>query len=289
MSLENLTPEEIDELNKKHWAETEKEFEQFKTDLAKGMCWVCKEPLNSFDESRPCQHWLLKPDGFRKKHFKKLFEAKTIDKIEGFLRWYVNAHEPVKNINNLKEEHDADKLKALTIKHQNLEWSFSLAKSCFEGTHGIHGSHYHFQMRVDDRPFHDYGDRHIKLSDYEKWMIDIELGNNPKIKRLERYGAGMQDVLDNIEPESLLESMRSTDDYENAQFNVSSLVMADEGQMISGDDMADLIEEHNRTGMPMHQLVKKLKNVTTTIIVEPGGGVPIAAQRTKRNRNKKKH
>lgn len=286
--LDELSPEEIEELNEKHRKQNDKDFEDFKNNIENNICWVCGDSLDSFDELKPCQHWLLLPKGFRKKHFKKLFEIATIDKIEGFLRWYVNAREFAKNINDLKEEHDTTKIKAMTIKHNNLEWSFSISPSCFKGDHGSHGPHYHFQMRVDGRPFQDYSDRHIKLSDYEVWLINIDLGNHPKINRFERHGAGMQDLLDFADPEVLLENMRSTKDDSNAAFNISTMVIADDGETISGDDIADLIEEHNRTGTPMHQLAKKLQKVKTTVFIEPGEGVPEAAQRTQRNRGKKK-
>lgn len=283
-----MTPEQIDAFNTKNWKQNDKDWKAFKELLAKGVCWVCSERLESFDDTKPCAHWLLMPPGFRKRHLKILFEARTIDKIEGFLRWYVNAHTPIKNINDLKDEHGGNTVKDLTIRHGNLEWSISCSKGCFEGNHGIHGSHYHFQMRVDGKRFHDYSDRHIKLSEFEQWLINVELGKHPKIKRLERHGAGMQDMFDNVEPELLLSSLRSTDDPDNATFHISSMVMADEGHTISGDDFADLVEENKRTGIPHHQLVKKLKHVKTTVFVEPGDGVPEAAKRTQRNRGKKK-
>jgi hypothetical protein len=285
-NFEAMTPEEIAEFNEQNSKKNDVDFKNFKQDLSNDLCWVCKEPLASFNEDKPCQHWLLKPEGFRKKHFKVLFNSKTIDQIEGYLRWYVNAFEPIKNINDLKEEHGEEKIKAITIKHEQLEWSFSCTKGCFDGSHGPHGPHYHFQMRVNDRPFHDYSDRHIKLSPYEVWLMNIELGKHPKIKRLERHGAGMHDLLDFADPEALLNSMESTDDMDNATFHISSLVMAKDENGISGDDLAALIEEHNATGVPMHRLLSKLDNADTQIIIEPGEGVPKAAPRTKRKRGR---
>ena len=54
----------------------------------------------------------------------------------------------------------------------------------------------------------------------------------------------------------------------------------------SGDEVADLMEESKATGIPMHQLIKKLKNVKSIVVVEPGPGVPKPAQRTRYNRGK---
>lgn len=284
----DMSPEEINKFNENAARETAEQYKEFKDDLAAGKCWVCNAPIDSFDENTPCQHWLLMPKGFRKKHLKLVFDAKDYDAIESFLRWYVNAKEPIRHINDLKDEHDSEKVKALTIKYDNIEWAFSFAKSCLEGKDGVHGPHYHFQMRVDGRPFHDFSDRHIKLSDYELWLLDIEQGKNPKIMKREVHGAGIRDVLDNTDTEALLKSLKSTDDYDNATFHISSMVMPKEGHQISSDEVADLMEEHNRTGVPMHQLIKKLNNVKSTVFVEPGPGIPDAANRTKHKRGKRK-
>lgn len=144
------------------------------------------------------------------------------------------------------------------------------------------------KMRVDGRPLHNYGNRHIKLSDYELWFLDMELGNNPQIKMNPAYAMGMQSAVDDIPTEDLLNAMQTTDDYDSATFHISSMIEADEGTTISGDDIADLIKESRATGVPMHRLIKKLNNVKSTIYVEPGPGVPEAAQRTPRKRGKKK-
>lgn len=283
-----LSDEEMAEISQKQHEEAVRDYEEFKTLLADGKCSICYSTLQGFDEDKPCLHWLLMPPGFKKKHFKLIFDKFTYDRIEGYLRWYVNYHQPFRNINDLKEEHDPSKVKALTISHDNHEWSFSFAKNCLEGKDGNHGPHYHFQMRVDGRPLHNYGNRHIKLSDYELWFLDMELGNNPQIKMNPAYAMGMQSAVDDIPTEDLLNAMQTTDDYDSATFHISSMIEADEGTTISGDDIADLIKESRATGVPMHRLIKKLNNVKSTIYVEPGPGVPEAAQRTPRKRGKKK-
>jgi hypothetical protein len=285
--MSRFTPEEAEKINKENHEKNARDFKDFKKDLAAGKCWVCKESLSNFDETKPCQHWLLKPDGFRKKHFKILFAACTYDKLEGFLRWYVNAHLPFQGINDLKEEHDGSKLRALTIKHDNLEWSFSFSQSCLEGKYGNHGPHYHFQMRVDGRPFFDYGNYHIKLSDYELWLLDIDQGKNPDFKRIDTHGMGMEGVFNDIEPEVLLDGMRRTDDMDKATFHLQTMVEAEPGKTISGDDIADLIEESKSTGVPLAKLVKRLKGVKTRVYIEPGDGVPKPAQRTPSRKKKK--
>lgn len=269
------------EITKRSHDEATRDFQDFKEHLKRGECGICGESLNSFDELTPCMHWLLMPNGFRKKHFKLIFDNFTYDRIESYLRWYVNAHTPFKNINDLKEEHDGTKLKALTIAHGNLEWSFSFAQGCLEGKDGPHGPHYHFQMRVDGRPLHKYNDRHIKLGEYELWIFGIEMGQNSQFKLNQGFAAGMQGSIEGIESEALLGSMRYTEDYENAAFNTSTIVMAEEGETINVDDIIEMYKVAQETGVPVHQQVKNLKNVATTrVIVEPGEGVPKPSQRT---------
>lgn len=284
--VRELSEQEINEINNKQVEETAREFKQFKKDLSKGRCWLCKEPLTSFDETKPCVHWLLCPQGFRKKHTKKVLDEFTYDRIEGYLRWYVNTHAPFRNINDLVDEHDGTKLKALTITHENLEWSFSFAQGCLTGEDGVHGPHYHFQMRIDGRPFYNYNDRHVRLNDYELWVLDVELGKNPLVRHEPFFGMGMQGAANMIDKEDLLNSMITTDDHENATYNVSTLVMADKGHTISGDDIADLIEESKKTNVPMHRLLAKLNNVKSQIHIEPGGGVPQPAQRLRPRKKK---
>lgn len=154
------------------------------------------------------------------------------------------------------------------------------------GDHSDHGPHYHFQVVKDGKMIHKYSDRHIKLSEYEVWVLEVEQGKHPPFLRRGGHGMGMQDAFEDVEPENLLKVMSNTDDFENAAFHISSLIMADEGHTISGDDIADLYKESKATGVPMHQLIKKLKNVKSTVIIEPGGGVPRPAQRIT-NRGKK--
>lgn len=285
--MSRLTPEEARKINEANHEKNARDFEQFKKDLASGICWVCKDKLASFDESSPCQHWLLKPEGFRKKHFKILFNACTYDKLEGFLRWYSNAHSPFQGINDLKEEHDGSKLRAMTIKHGTLEWSFSFAQGCLEGKDGKHGPHYHFQMRVNEKPFFDYGNYHIRLSEYELWLLDIDLDKNPDFKRIDTHGMGMEGVFSDVEPEALLNGMRTTDDMDKATFHLQTMIEAEPGKTISGDDIADLIEESKRTGIPLARLVKRLQGVKTRVFIEPGEGVPKPAQRKKKRKKKK--
>lgn len=89
----------------------------------------------------------------------------------------------------------------------------------------------------------------------------------------------MQGVLDQIPAESLLEGMQSTFQEDRATFNLSTMLEADPGTTISGADIAEIIEESKKAGVPIAKLIRKLKNVRATTIVQPGPGVPEIAGR----------
>jgi len=93
-------------------------------------------------------------------------------------------------------------------------------------------------------------------------------------------------MLDNVTAEELVDHMRQAKNEEDAQLDVGIIIEADEGTTISGDDIADMMEERQRTGVSMAKLVQKLKNVKVQTIVSPGHGVPEIAAR-KKNRGKK--
>ena len=287
-NIYDMTDDELEKFNNKNAKKTRLDYEEFKNDLSIGKCWLCKEQFDYCDLRYPCHHWLLLPQKLRKRHLKNLFEKFTYDQLEGFLRWYVNAHDHAKHINDLRDEHAEDLARAVTIKFDDIEWSMQFGQSCIDGKHGDVGPHYHMQIKNKGMIFHSFSDNHIKLSDYGLWRLNIDLGNDSKIRRIDVDAAGIQDMFDNYKAEDLLSSMHTTDDYDNAQFHVQSLVIAEEGHTISGDDIVNLYEESKRTGKPVSQLLHKLQNVKTTVMVEPGPGIPEAAVREKHRGNKSK-
>jgi len=287
MSERKLTQSEIDAINKQETAKTKKDFAGFKAATKAGKCWICKADLASFEQDKPCLHWLLMPKGFRKKHFSKIYRKFDVDRIEAYLRWTATADTPFVGVNDIEEEHSGKNVIDVTIKHGELEWSISCSPSCFEGKHGRWPPHYHFQMRVKGQQFINYGEYHIPLSDYEIWMINIRLGNNPQIKHVNMYGGGLGGIMEELDPEMLLEHMKKAEDQSKAPFHLQTLIMAEPGKTISGDDVQKLIDESKRTGIPMAQLSKKLKGVKTTVLITPGDGIPPAAARKPKRKPKK--
>src|SRR5216684_6751893 len=78
----------IDEGNLAQRAEADSEHREFKEAYDKGKCYLCGDAITAFDESKPCAHWLLNPEGFRKKnHFPTVTERFGFHQLQLFLRW----------------------------------------------------------------------------------------------------------------------------------------------------------------------------------------------------------
>lgn len=282
-----MNVEEIQALNKKYFKESKKQFEDFRDCIQKDTCPLCKHSLDFFDELSPCLHWLLIPRGFRKKHLPILNSRFGHERIQSFLRWYVNSFDLFTDINDLKEEHNPEKIIAVTIKHGKYEWSFDISKEDFKGHRGWQ-PHYHFQIRIDGKRFITFGEFHLLLSDYDQWCINVRLNKIPGIQFKEFFGASVEGILKNdlVDPEKLLSLMRTAKNGSKAPFSISTLIEADPGHTISGDDLAKIIKKHKRTGQSIAHLSSDIKDAKSQVIIGPGDGIPPAAERQPRRKKK---
>ncbi len=99
----------------------------------------------------------------------------------------------------------------------------------------------------------------------------------------ETFGAGINDVIEAMIDVGL-QGMKVTSDENLGQMHMGTIVMAEPGSAISGDEVAELLKESSRTGVPMAKLARRLKNVSVQTVIEPGPAVPEKAVRTPRNR-----
>lgn len=286
--FEQLPADEIERLNKKTFDSTDAEYKQFKNFLEKGFCYICGEKMEDFTINKPCMHWLLRPVGFDKKHFPLIFKKFNFLRIESYLRWIANTEILAGNINDLEEEKNPNKIFEHTIKYKDFEWSFSCAKTDLAG-HRLSFSgrtpHYHFQMRINGHPFIDYSNFHIPFTEEDLFHLPIILGMVDKAKYAHTHSPGMQEMM-NIEPEVLLNSMESAEDEENGVYSVQTLVEAEPGKTLSGDEIADLFKKSKEMNVPVAKLIKELKNVgRATTFISPGSRVPEQAGRKGGKRN----
>jgi hypothetical protein len=286
--INSLPKEVIEAENKKELEQNSKDFKEFKEALAKGDCFYCGHPISHFSQSKPCFHWLLKPKGFKKKHFPLLYADKSFHQLEAYLRWVANSDRIGVNINDLVEEKNTSKIIEQTICYKNLEWSFSCSKGDMDGhAHKHEGTmpHYHFQMKVDGNVIINYSGFHIPFQDVDHFYFAMKKGAFDRMEHRHIQGAGMQTIFDNFKPEELLNLMRTStdaDDPQKSPFHMETFVMAKPGTTISGDEIAELQKESHKTGVPMAKLLRKLKNVQVSTVIQPGPALPEIAKRTPR-------
>lgn len=280
--LETLPPEEIDKGNRKSYEEAEDEYRRFVDHFHRGICYLCEKPLSSFSKKLPCAHWLLKPKGFKKKDFAVVADEYGYFQIQSYLRWVANQDGFGRNINDLKEEGSGSKLFEVTIRFRNLEWAFSCAESDYQGhatsQHSKH-PHYHFQMRIDRRPFINYSDFHAPFSEMDIINIEAMRSRPEKIRQRFSFGEGISEILNDDSVESIVNSSLASASEEDATFKLDTLVLAEEGKTISGDDLYAIIQEAKEKGVTVASLLHKLPNASVRVMVTPGPGVVEQAPR----------
>jgi hypothetical protein len=270
-------PEMREGINQKQKAAADAEHAEFKKAFDQGNCYLCGDALTSFDESKPCAHWLLNPKGFRKKqHFVKVTGKYGFHQLQSFLRWIANEDGFAKNINDMPDE-GSGKLREVTIKYKDLVWSFSCTQNDFmghgSGTHQL--PHYHFQMRQGPRGVINYNDFHVPFSDSDIHEISAEMAN-PNLKRRWSHGEGMNDFFRPEVIEAMLDSGgMSTGDDGEGEIKFDHILRADEGTSMNGEDIQALIKEAKDTGVPLATLLRKgrMPNANVTTIASPGPGV----------------
>jgi hypothetical protein len=284
--LGKLSEEEIAHSNSVNHRATEDQHQRFLEHFGKGCCYLCERPLASFSKKSPCPHWLLKPKGFKKNDLPAVAERYGFYQIQSFLRWVANQDGFAKNINDLPEEGTRTKLFEVTIKYKNLEWAFSCAESDYQGhstsQHAKH-QHYHFQMRIDFRPFINYSDFHVPFSEMD--VINIEaMRANPKMKQRFSFGEGMSAVLSDETVEHIVNASVPGDDENFAPFKLDSIAIAEEGKTIRVEDVYKLFQEAKAKGVTVASLMHKLPNARTQVIVTPGPGFVEQALRSGRKK-----
>jgi hypothetical protein len=211
------------------------------------------------------------------------------------LRWVANEEAFAQNINDLADE-GTGRLVELTIKYKNIEWSFSCGASDLDGHEGggEHSKrpHYHFQMYLDGKPFIRYNDFHLALSAEDVGFLEYKRANPSKVKRRIAGGAGMDELLDESTVEHLVTMARSgttDDDVENAPIKIDTLVFAEPGKTIRGEDIHNLIQAAKKEGVTVSSKMRELKGVNIQTIVSPGPGVVQQATRSGRKKRKDSH
>jgi hypothetical protein len=280
--LDQMSPEERDRVSEENLRKSEMQYIRFVESFQRGGCYLCGKPLTSFSKKLPCVHWLLKPKGFKKHDLPAIAERFGFFQIQSYLRWVANQQGFAKHINDLTEEGSGTKLFEVTIRYRNLEWSFSSSETDYLGHQTSQHAkypHYHFQMRIDQRPFINFSDFHVPFKEIHVLNIEAKRRLPDKVKHRFAFGEGMSDILNDDTVEALVNQSDGEDAGNEASLHFDSIAMADEGTTIRGEDIYQIIQEAKAKGVSIASLMHKLPNARTRVIVTPGPGVVEQAPR----------
>lgn len=283
----SLSDVERESINLKYAEESHRQFNEFKSAYVKDECYLCGKSFKTISKETPCLHWLLRRCKFKTKDFPLLYNKFGYVNIAAFLRWCANMEKPLVNINDLPLEMPKGKVLSSTIKWKNIEWTFDCSESDFRGHAGtaVEYPHYHFQMRIDGMQFINFNTFHLPFSNDD--LFALTMGRNHPDKfthNFGQFGMGMEAAMAFVEddPEWALESMSRSDDEADSTYHISTLAIAGEGEKISGDLIADLIEESRATGVPLSKLMQERLPEKTNVrtLISPSEAVPEIAKRT---------
>ncbi len=282
--LSSLPAEQRDAGNRQSHEHSKAEHEKFQAKFADDVCYLCDAPLTSYTKGHPCAHWLLNPKGFTKADFPAVTKRYGFFQLGSFLRWIANTDSFARNINDLKDE-GTGKLFESTIRYKELEWSFSCSESDYMGhqtTQHARHAHYHFQMRRHGYTTIKYNDFHIPFKDSEIHQIEAMRAAPELIKHRYPFGEGMGDLLTDETVEHIVNEGLAAEgvNEDDAPFKLDTIVMADEGTTMRGEDIYNIIQEARAKKVTIASLMHKIPNSTARVIVTPGPGVVEQAPRT---------
>jgi len=184
------------------------------------------------------------------------------------------------------------KLVELTTKYKDLEWAISCGKGDYDG----HGSdskdskkpHYHFQMRVDKKPYIDYADFHIPLHHSDIVTMEAERLAPDHVTRRFSGGEGMSEVFTEENVEKLALHGKAVDNDADGIVKFDHIIVADEGTELDAQAVLDIARKARAEGRPATKALRTLPNARVLTIAEPGPGVVEQAVRSGGRRQSRK-
>lgn len=284
--FESMSPDEIEEMNRKNDEEHQRQAAAFKAGYEQGICYLCEKPFKTISKDNPCLHWLLRQCKFKKKDFPKVYAKYGYGNIAAFIRWCANQERLLSSINDLEEEKSDRKILSYTVKWKNIEWTFDCSKNDFSGHEGtsIDYPHYHFQMRIDGKQFINFNDFHVPFTDQDIFVLKNSLEQGDWFKQnFGAIGSGMQEAI-SIDPELALEHMSNAEE-DDATYHLSTMIEAID-KPIPGELIDEIRQESINTGKSMTLIAKeKLKDIAVVkTVISPADSIPDIASRTEHKR-----
>ncbi|WP_035560863.1 hypothetical protein [Halomonas sp. KO116] len=285
--FESMSPEEIEDMNRRNDEEHQRQVHAFKAGYEKGICYLCDKPFKTISKDNPCLHWLLRQCKFKKKDFPKVYEKYGYGNIAAFVRWCANQEKLLSNINDLDYERSERKVLSYTVKWKNIEWTFDCSKNDLEGHKGttINYPHYHFQMRIDGRQFINFNDFHVPFTDYDLFVLKNSIEQSDWFKQdFGAIGSGMQKAV-SVDLDDILEHTTRSENEDEAVYHFSTMIDASDNPL-SGEEIYDMQEEAERTGKSFAYVAQnRLKDrAKVQTVVSPADSIPDIASRTEHKR-----
>lgn len=285
-AFEGMSAEKIEDLNRLNEEEHQRQVEAFIAGYKQDTCYLCKQPFKTMSRNNPCLHWLLRQCKFKKKDFPEIYKKYGYGSIAAFIRWCANQERFLSNINDLEDEKSDRKILSYTVKWKNIEWTFDCSKKDFEGHAGMHIDypHYHFQMRIDGKPFINFNDFHPPFHDHDLFVLKSSMEQSELFKHdFGAIGSGMQDAM-SFESDDILEHTSRSDEDE-ATYLFSTMIDATDNP-ISGEELYQIQLEAERTGKSLTFLLQKRlnKRVKVQTFISPADSIPNIASRTEHKR-----
>lgn len=257
-------------MNAEQIAESERQHTAFTEAFAQGRCSICGDRLDVFDDKKPCLHWFLRPESVKKKHFPAVAKDFGMMSIQSWIRWVANEGGWAKNI---ADTADDDHVVQVTARYGDYAWSISCGKTDFAG-HGKNSSfpHYHLQMSIKDRPFISYSDFHFRIHDNELAILKATMATGVKSKFI--HGESFDDLMAAVDPEWVIDLPVDHEGYrDGAPFKMDTIIIADDGHAMSGEQIYDMIETARKDGVSIASRARTIQNASAQTIISEGPGV----------------
>jgi hypothetical protein len=284
-----LSREQLQKINALDSENAKREYEDFSVKFTNGVCYLCGDKLDHIGRPNACLHWLLVPKSFKKKELPGIYAKFDYFQIMSYVRWVASTEGVCTYVNDLVEEHSESNVIDCTINYKNMEWSFSCSQLDFEGHPSSEAGdfpHFHMQIRIDDKIFIKYNDFHIPFRKEDVVRLIVIRDFPDMFKHTFGPGEGMQQLLDSKNVYELAMDSTPVSDESESTFHLQTLIMAEPGECISGDEVAKLIEECKQKNVTLASMAHKLGGKRTTVI-SPGRGVPKPKPRRGRKTKRK--
>lgn len=267
------------------------EYDRFLKAFAKDECYICGTPLAEMNPRELCPHWLLQPKGVKGRDIGRVLTKFGYFRTQAFLRWLANQEAIARNINDMEGERDPNKILEATITFRGFEWTFGFSQSDLDGhatSSHARKPHFHFQMKRGGQTVFGFSDLHCLFTDYDLFKVEIIRSGSDKIKHGFNFGRGMDDLLAPKMYEKIIKEAKTPKSLNEAAVRLDTILMAEEGAAISGDEINAIIEEAREKDVPFASLLHKLKGkLKSTTVISPAETVPEIAHRKKSRREKK--